>query len=89
MKREQEFVKSSLVLSIGTILPKFASLITLPIVTGYLTKVEYGIYDLITILVSLVLPIATLQMQSAAFRFLIANRNKRVQQKKIITNIII
>ena len=80
MKREQEFVKSSLVLSIGTILPKFASLITLPIVTGYLTKVEYGIYDLITILVSLVLPIATLQMQSAAFRFLIANRNKRVQQ---------
>ena len=86
MKREQEFVKSSLVLSIGTILPKFASLITLPIVTGYLTKVEYGIYDLITILVSLVLPIATLQMQSAAFRFLIANRNKRVQQKKIITN---
>lgn len=89
MKREQEFVKSSLVLSIGTILPKFASLITLPIVTGYLTKVEYGIYDLITILVSLVLPIATLQMQSAAFRFLIANRNKRVQQKKIITNIIV
>mgnify|MGYP005792054083 FL=1 len=87
MKREQQFVKNSIVLSIGTILPKFASIITLPIVTGYLTKSEYGTYDLITILVSFVLPIATLQMQSAAFRFLITARNESETQKTIITNI--
>lgn len=89
MKREQEFVKNSMILSIGNILPKFTSIVTLPIVTGYLTKAEYGTYDLITILVSLILPIATLQMQAAAFRFLITVRNDLEKQKSIITNIIV
>ena len=68
MSREKEFVKNSAILSIGTIFPKITSIITLPIITGCLTKADYGIYDLITVSVLLVLPVATLQMQAAAFR---------------------
>lgn len=89
MQREKEFAKNSAILSIGMIVPKFTSLITLPIITGCLTKAEYGTYDLITILVSLFLPVATLQMQAAAFRFLIGVRGDREEQTKIISCIVV
>ncbi|MCM1132935.1 MAG: oligosaccharide flippase family protein [Ruminococcus flavefaciens] len=85
--REKNFAKSTFILAFGTFLPKFASFITLPIYTGYLTKEEYGTYDLITILCTLLLPIATLQIQSAVFRFLIDNRDKNEEKKAIITTL--
>lgn len=87
MSKKGNLAKSTLILSIGTFLPKLAGFITLPILTGYLTKAEYGSYDLITILVSLFLPSMTLQIKAAAFRYLIDVRDDREKQKKIITNI--
>ena len=87
MSREGKLIKNTLILSIGTFLPKAVSFITLPILTGYLTKAEYGTYDLITVLVSLILPAATLQIQAAAFRFLIDVRGKIEEEKKMVTNI--
>lgn len=87
MSREVKLAKNTLILSIGTFLPKFAAFITLPILTAYLTKEEYGTYDLIIVLVSFVLPVTTLQIQSAAFRFLIDVRQEETKTKSIITNI--
>lgn len=89
MKREKEFVKNSFILSIGTFFPKLASLIILPIITGCLNKADYGTYDLIVILATLFLPVATLQMQAAAFRFLVDVRDDPKQQNVVITNIIL
>lgn len=88
MNREKALARNTLILSIGEFLPKFSSIITLPIITGGLTKAEMGTYDLISTLVSLFLPVATLQIQSAAFRFLIDVRNDKKETKRIITNII-
>lgn len=85
--RENKLIKNTVILAIGTFLPKFAVFITLPILTGYLTKEEYGTYDLVLTLVSLLLPAATLQIQTAAFRFLIEKRDKKEDIKLIITNI--
>lgn len=87
MSREGKLAKNTFVIAIGTFLPKFASFVTLPILTGCLTKEEYGTYDLILVLVSLILPAATLQIQAAAFRFLIDVRRDEEQIKKIVTNI--
>lgn len=89
MSREGNLVKNTLIISIGTFLPKLASFITLPILTGCLTKAEYGIYDLITVLVSLLLPVATLQIQAAAFRFLIDCRDNEKDVKAIVSNIVV
>jgi len=88
MRREQALVKNTIILSIGTFLPKIVSMITLPLLTAYLTTTEYGTYDLITTLVSLLLPAVTLQIQSAAFRFLIKTRNNLEDSKIIVTNIL-
>ena len=88
MNREKALAKNTFIIAIGTFLPKFSSIITLPIITGGLTKAEMGTYDLISTLVSLFLPVATLQIQSAAFRFLIEVREDEKETKRIITNII-
>jgi len=86
--REGNLVKNTFVLSLGTILPKIATFVTLPILTGeYITQGELGIYDIIIVLASLILPAATLQIQTAAFRFLCDRREEKFEQKKIITNI--
>lgn len=89
MSREKELVKNTFLLSIGRLLPKASSFITLPILTAYLTKREYGTYDLIATLVMLAVPIATLQIQTAAFRFLIDCRDNKEECSVIISNIFI
>lgn len=89
MSREKSLAKNTIILAIGTVLPKIAHLITLPIVTAQLTKAEYGTYDLIATLVSLFLPIATLQVQTAAFRFLIDCKEDETGKKRVITNVVI
>lgn len=87
MKREKELLKNTIILAIGRFLPQAFSFVTIPMVTYYLTKSEYGMYDLINTLVSLLLPVATLQIHSAAFRFLIDKRDNEEEQKSIISNI--
>lgn len=88
MSRETSLAKNTAIISIGTILPKISWLITLPIITAKLTKAEYGTYELISTLASLFLPIATLQLQSAAFRFLIDCKEDFEKRDSIITNVI-
>ena len=88
MSREKEFIKNTFILSIGKFLPKLASFITLPILTGYLTKAEYGTIDYIATLIMLVIPIATLQIQTAAFRYLIDCRKDPIGISDIISTII-
>ena len=87
MGREEKLVKNTLILSLGTFLPKIASFVVLPILTGCLTQEEYGTYDLVCVLASLFLPAVTLQIQTAAFRFLIDERGKKREEELIITNI--
>lgn len=89
MKREEKLFKNTIILAIGTFVPKLASLITLPLLTGYLSSEEYGSYDLILTLVSLILPAVTLQIQAAAFRFLVEHRKSTEKKKSIITNIFV
>ena len=86
MSRESNLVKNTFILSIGTFLPKLTALISMPIITGHLTKAEYGTYDLLSTLVSLLLPIVTLQIHSAAFRFLIDCRNDDNSKNQIISS---
>lgn len=89
MKREEKLIKNTIILAIGTFLPRVASFIVLPILTGYMTQEEFGTYDLITVLVGLLLPAVTLQIQTAAFRFLIDIRGDIKEEKRIVTNIFV
>ena len=85
--REEKLFTNSLIIAIGTVLPRLASFITLPIVTSGLTKEEYGTYDLILVLVSLLLPAVTLQIHVAAFRFIIDLKDNSEEIIKIVSSI--
>lgn len=89
MSREKDLIKNTVVLGAGRFIPTLMTFVTLPILSEQLTKAEYGTYDLITTLIMLVIPIATLQIQSAAFRFLIENRGDREGSSGVISNIFI
>ena len=88
MSRESKLVKNTAILSIGTFLPKLTTFITLPILTACLSKEQYGTYDLVTILASLILPVTTLQIHTAAFRFLVGKKNNRDLAKTYLSNIL-
>lgn len=88
MKRETLLAKNTAIIAFGTFLPKVLATISLPIVTAQLTKTEYGTYDLINILESLFLPLITLQIQTAAFRFLIECRDDKNKKKTVVTTML-
>lgn len=87
MSRETNLIKNTAILSLGTFVPKLITVFITPILTARLTKGEYGSYDLVITLVALLLPATTLQISSAAFRFLIDQKNNSLKCKKIVSTI--
>lgn len=61
--------KNVFLFALNGFLPKILSFILIPIYTGYLTTAEYGISDLLTTTVQLLVPIFTLDIQDAVMRF--------------------
>lgn len=74
MNRENELIKNTFILAIGQLLPKMMSIFLLPLMTVNLSVDEYGIYDLIVSLGGLIVPLITMQLQQAIFRFLLTEK---------------
>ena len=89
MNREKAFATNTIILGLGTFVPRLFDFITLPILTGYLSIDEYGTYDLLLTIVGLLLPIVTLQIQAAGFRYLIDKRDDSGCCRVIISNILV
>jgi len=87
--REKQFVKSTMLLSLGVMLPRVVMFIALPIYTNtnILSQADYGTYNLVTTLASMLAPALTVQIQTAAFRFLIGEKGEK-DIKTIISNVI-
>lgn len=85
MSREKDLLKNTFILGIGYAVPALVSFLILPLYTAFLTKTEYGTYDLITILLSLIMPTITLQVKSSVFRFLIENRDSESERRYYIS----
>lgn len=73
--RNKELAINTVILGIGQLIPKFLAVLLLPLLTSYLTTDEYGNYDLILSIASLLIPIVTMQIQQAVFRYLLASRS--------------
>lgn len=79
MSRNKDLIKNTMILSIGQFVPKVMSLIVLPILTTCLTKFEYGLYDLTLTVASFCIPLITLQIQQAVFRFLLETKDNKAE----------
>ncbi|MBR1763018.1 MAG: oligosaccharide flippase family protein [Eubacterium sp.] len=85
MKRETKLLKNTAILSIGLICTKGVSFLLLPLYTALLSTADYGTFDFIYTLVSLVAYTLTLQFEQGVFRYLIDCRGDKEAQKKYIS----
>lgn len=89
MKSEEtqgrSLVSLTLIYTAGNFFTKIFSFLLLFVITFFLTREEVGIYDLVLVTVSLVLPFATLQIPDAVFRWLLDNKSL-AQQSKVLSN---
>lgn len=83
--RNKELAKNTIILGFGQLVPKFLALIVLPILTAYLSAEEFGTYDLVISFASLLIPVITLQIQQAVFRYLLAAQNSE-DKNAYVTN---
>lgn len=84
--KTSELIKNTIIIFFGRFCTQFISLILLLIYTFYLSTEEYGIIDLIQNYILLLVPIISLRLDSAFFRFIIDIRNNEKEKTKIITN---
>ena len=73
--KNKELIKNSVILIVGKFCTQFITFLLLPLYTFKLSTSEYGIVDLITTYVALLVPVITFQLEMAIFRFLIDFRN--------------
>ena len=85
--RTDRLIKNSVILSFGTLIPKVLTVLVLPLLTTFLTTSEYGNYDLVLSATSLIVPVAMMQIQQAAFRFLLATTETDEIQSYIATSL--
>lgn len=86
MKKQKELLKNTIVLMVGKICTQFISFLLLPLYTTVLTSREYGVVDLVTTYIGLLVPLITLQLEMALFRFLVDARKDDKEKKNIISN---
>ena len=89
MNREKSLFKNTIIITIGKICTQLITFFLLPLYTGVLSTSEYGIVDFLNTIVSLCLPIVTLQIEQATFRELIEVREDKEKEKFIISSSII
>ncbi|MCB0456604.1 MAG: oligosaccharide flippase family protein [Flavobacteriaceae bacterium] len=86
MGQGKGILKNTLIYAIGNFGSKLLVFLLLPLYSFYLTKDEFGIYDLIIVTINLLVPIITLQAPESVYRWLIEAKDNVHQQGKIIFN---
>ena len=86
MSKKKELMKNTIIIFCGKVCTQLISFFLLPLYTGYLATKDYGIVDLITTYVTLLVPIITLELEMSIFRYLVDSRGKEKETKKLMSN---
>lgn len=84
VSRESNLAKNTMIITVGKVCTQLVSFLLLPLYTAILSTEEYGVVDLLNTLVSLLLPLVTLQIDQALFRELVEVRDNESKKAKII-----
>ena len=87
MSREKELAKNTVIIVFGKICTQFISFFLIPLYTVFLDTADYGSADLIVTYIALLVPIVTLQLEQAIFRFLLDVRENDEEKSLVITNV--
>ena len=86
MSKKKELMKNTIIIFCGKVCTQLISFFLLPLYTGYLATKDYGIVDLITTYVTLLVPIITLELEMSIFRYLVDSRGREKETKKLMSN---
>lgn len=83
--KNNDLIKNTGIIAIGKISTQVVSFFLLPVYTAFLTTADYGVVDLLNTLIQLLLPVISLQLEQAIFRFLIEYRSDERKKKEYIS----
>jgi len=86
MGRANVILKNSFIYAIGTFGAKALSFLLLPIYTFYLSKKDLGIYDVLLTSISLFVPVVSLQLGYANYRWLLSCSNDKSKMQSAVSN---
>lgn len=87
MSKQSRLIGTTLILLVGIIGTKLINFIMLPFLTAWLSVEEYGSVDIFLTVISMVVPIATLQLEQAVFRFLIDDKSLEQKQQTVSSGV--
>lgn len=87
MSKKKELVINTIIIFLGKISTQFLSFLLLPIYTAKLDTNDYGTVDLILTYITLLVPLLVLELEMAAFRFLIDARNESKKISKVLSSV--
>jgi O-antigen/teichoic acid export membrane protein len=86
--KKQQLIKNTLIIALGSISLQLVSFLLLPFYTTHLSTSDYGVVDLITTYNFLLVPIISIQLGMAAFRFLVDARDDESAKARIVSNVL-
>lgn len=86
MSKHSDLAKNTLILAIGKSAGALVSFLLLPVYTILLSPNDYGLVDLIITYIALFVPLLTLQMEMALFRFLVDVRGDEEGKRRVVSN---
>ena len=86
MSRESKLVKNTFIITVGKICTQLITFFLLPLYTAVLSTEEYGTVDLLNILVSLLLPVVTFQIEQFGISYKFINNEYKVF---LATNVVV
>lgn len=69
MNKSDRLLKNTIIIGIGVLCTKMISFLMIPLYTAWLSPAQYGDYDLLVSYMTLFVPIITLELEQAVFRF--------------------
>lgn len=86
MSKKTALMKNTIIIFCGKVCTQLISFFLLPLYTGFLETNDYGVVDLITTYVTLLVPIITLELEMSIFRYLVDSRGDKKETKKLMSN---
>lgn len=87
--RGKELLKNTGIIGFGTMCTKALAFLLLPLYTALLSTSDYGTFDLVTTVGTLLVPIVNLQLSQAIFRFAAGARGDEEEMAAILTTVYI
>ncbi|WP_298740345.1 oligosaccharide flippase family protein [uncultured Chitinophaga sp.] len=85
-ERGREIIRNTIIYAIGNLGSRVLSFIMVPLYSYYLSKDEFGFYDLVVTTVTLLVPLITMQLSDSIFRWLLDSKDNEELKESVITN---